>query len=124
MRRRPESSSKASQQSSSDEASGKSTSGEDSQINVNVGKPRRSAYVWLTLFVIITYCCSSIYRYQFGNMPMPLTAEQAGKRGFSEIEAMKHVKALTKFGPHPVASEALDSAIQVGPHSSSRTIFS
>ncbi|KAI9124689.1 hypothetical protein K1719_004611 [Acacia pycnantha] len=54
----------------------------------------------------------AIYTHQFGNMPEPLTAEQAGKRGFSEIEALKHVKALTELGPHPVASETLDSALQ------------
>ena len=48
---------------------------------------------------------------------MPLTAEEAGKRGFSEIEAFKHVRALTQVGPHPVGSEAL----QVG--SSTLLIF-
>ncbi|KAG4924338.1 hypothetical protein JHK87_049878 [Glycine soja] len=40
-------------------------------------------------------------------MPVPLTAEEAGKRGFSEIETFKHVRALTQLGPHPVGSEAL-----------------
>lgn len=46
-------------------------------------------------------------------MPPPLTADQAGKRGFSEFEAIKHVKALTELGPHPVGSDALDRALQV-----------
>ncbi|KAI4382731.1 hypothetical protein MLD38_008656 [Melastoma candidum] len=79
---------------------------------VRPGRPRRSPAVWLTLFAILAYCSWAVYYYQFESMPMPLTAEQAGKRGFSEIEAMKHVKALTDFGPHPVGSDALDLAVQ------------
>lgn len=114
MQRRRKTPSTAFQASSGNEGGSKSTDGEDSQINLHLGKPRRSSYVWLTLFVMIAYCCSAIYTHQFGNMPEPLTAEQAGKRGFSEIEALKHVKALTELGPHPVASETLDSALQVG----------
>lgn len=47
-------------------------------------------------------------------MPAPLAAHHAGKRGFSEVEAIKHVHALTKFGPHPVGSKALGDALQVG----------
>lgn len=43
---------------------------------------------------------------------MPLNAEQAGKRGFSEGSAMEHVKYLTRLGPHPVGSDALDLAVQ------------
>ncbi|XP_054814266.1 uncharacterized protein LOC129314846 [Prosopis cineraria] len=112
MQRRHKTPSPAFQSSSSSEGSSKSTGGEDLQINFHLGNRRRSSYVWLTLFVIITYCCSTIYRYQFENMPVPLTAEQAGKRGFSEVEAMKHVKALTELGPHPIASKALDTALQ------------
>ncbi|XP_028773606.1 endoplasmic reticulum metallopeptidase 1 [Neltuma alba] len=112
MQRRHKTPSTAFQTATSNEGSSTSTDDEDSQINFHLGNPRRSSYMWLTLFVVITYCCSAIYRYQFENMPVPLTAEQAGKRGFSEIEALKHVKALTELGPHPVASEALDSALQ------------
>ncbi|XP_028782122.1 endoplasmic reticulum metallopeptidase 1 [Neltuma alba] len=112
MQRRHKTRSTAFQTATSNEGSSTSTDDEDSQINFHLGNPRRSSYMWLTLFVVITYCCSAIYRYQFENMPVPLTAEQAGKRGFSEIEALKHVKALTELGPHPVASEALDSALQ------------
>lgn len=66
----------------------------------------------LALFGVVTYCSWEVYRYQFESLPAPLTAEQAGKRGFSEVEAMKHVKALTDVGPHPVRSDALDEAIQ------------
>ena len=113
MQRRRKTQSTSSQISSSNEGSSKSTDGEASQNNFNLGKQRRSSYVWLTLFVLITYGCSALYSQQFGNLPEPLTAEQAGKRGFSEIEALKHVKALTQLGPHPVASQALDSALQV-----------
>ncbi|XP_059457062.1 uncharacterized protein LOC132186951 isoform X1 [Corylus avellana] len=75
-------------------------------------RPRRSPLVWLTLFALITYSSWAVYQYQYENLPPPLTAEQAGKRGFSEVEAMKHVKALTQLGPHPVGSDALDLALQ------------
>jgi hypothetical protein len=81
---------------------------------VSVGNSKRSSISWLALFFIISYSCSAIYQYQFQNMPAPLTAEQAGKRGFSEVEAFSHVKALTEVGPHPVGSEALHQALQVG----------
>lgn len=76
-------------------------------------RPRRSPLVWLTLFALITYSSWAVYQYQYESLPPPLTAEQAGKRGFSEVEAMKHVKALTQLGPHPVGSDALDLALQV-----------
>ncbi|KAL1295251.1 hypothetical protein HN51_056140 [Arachis hypogaea] len=112
MRQRRETASAASKGSSSGEASEKPSDGVEIRANVRLGNPRRSSYVWLALLLIITYSCSSIYNYQFQNMPMPLTSEQAGKRGFSEIEAFKHVKALTEFGPHPVGSDALHSALQ------------
>lgn len=75
---------------------------------------RRSGFVWLTLIVVITYCSWTVYQYQYQSLPPPLTAEQAGKRGFSEVEALKHVEALTDLGPHPVGSDALDHAVQVG----------
>ncbi|KAL2465111.1 Zn-dependent exopeptidase superfamily protein [Abeliophyllum distichum] len=48
----------------------------------------------------------------FESLPAPLTLEQVGKRGFSEHEAMKHVKALAQLGPHPVGSVALNRALQ------------
>ncbi|OMP06492.1 Peptidase M28 [Corchorus capsularis] len=80
--------------------------------NIQIKSARRSGFVWLTLFVMIAYSSWTVHHYQFENLPVPLTAEQAGKRGFSEEEAMKHVKALTELGPHPVGSDALDLAIQ------------
>jgi hypothetical protein len=76
-------------------------------------KSIRSGSVWIILSAVIIYSCYSVHYYQFENLPSPLTAEQAGKRGFSEIQAIKHVKALTDFGPHPVGSDSLDLALQV-----------
>lgn len=75
-------------------------------------KSIRSGSVWIILSAVIIYSCYSVHYYQFENLPSPLTAEQAGKRGFSEIQAIKHVKALTDFGPHPVGSDSLDLALQ------------
>lgn len=119
MRQRRETASASSKGSSSGEASEEESSSNGAEIRTTayVGNPRRSSFVWLALLLIITYCCSSIYHYQFQSMPVPLTAEEAGKRGFSEIETFKHVRALTQLGPHPVGSEAL----QVG--SSTLLIF-
>ncbi|ESW15697.1 hypothetical protein PHAVU_007G094700 [Phaseolus vulgaris] len=112
MRQRRETASDASEGSISGEASEMSSDGAEIRTAVRIGNPRRSSFVWLTLLLIIIYSCSSIYHYQFQSMPVPLTAEEAGKRGFSEIEAFNHVKALTEVGPHPVGSEALDIALQ------------
>lgn len=120
MRQRRETASASSKGSSSGEASEEESSSNGAEIRTTayVGNPRRSSFVWLALLLIITYFCSSIYHYQFQSMPVPLTAEEAaGKRGFSEIETFKHVRALTQLGPHPVGSEAL----QVG--SSTLLIF-
>lgn len=75
--------------------------------------PKRSPFVWLTLFLAIVYGSWSVYEYQFESLPLPLTAEQAGKRGFSEFEALKHVKALTELGPHSLGSDALHLALEV-----------
>ncbi|KAE9611425.1 hypothetical protein Lalb_Chr06g0162341 [Lupinus albus] len=115
MRRRSDAvSAESSKGSSGGDAIDKSTDGGAKvYTKAYIGNPRRSSFVWLALFLIITYCCSAIYIYQFQSMPVPLTADQAGKRGFSEIEPIKHVKALTEVGPHPVGSDALNLALQV-----------
>lgn len=114
MRRKPEISSGQSNPPNTSERSGAGPPVDKGhETDVRVSSPRRSPFVWLTLFGVIAYSSWAVYNYQFESLPMPLTAEQAGKRGFSEIEAMKHVKALTDLGPHPVGSEALDLAIQV-----------
>lgn len=76
--------------------------------------PKRSALVWLALFVVIIYFSWAVHYYQFDNMPAPLGADHAGKRGFSEVEAIRHVRALTQVGPHSIGSDALDDALQVG----------
>lgn len=78
---------------------------------------KRSGLVWMIVFLTAIYSAWGVYYYQYQNLPPPLTAEQAGKRGFSEVEAMKHVKALTDLGPHPVGSHVLDQALQVWFHS-------
>lgn len=74
--------------------------------------PKRSALVWLALFVVIIYFSWAVHYYQFDNMPAPLGADHAGKRGFSEVEAIRHVRALTQVGPHSIGSDALDDALQ------------
>ncbi|KAF4361864.1 hypothetical protein G4B88_009236 [Cannabis sativa] len=74
--------------------------------------PHRSPFVWLTLFVAIVYSSWTVYHYQYLSLPLPLTADQAGKRGFSEVQALNHVRALTELGPHSVGSDALNHAVQ------------
>ncbi|CAN6249394.1 unnamed protein product [Urochloa humidicola] len=75
-------------------------------------KHRRGAYLLLGLLIIFLHGSWSVYQIQFGNLPLPLDAKQAGKRGFSEASALEHVKYLTSLGPHPVGSDSLDLAIQ------------
>ncbi|KAA8539313.1 hypothetical protein F0562_026005 [Nyssa sinensis] len=111
MRRRPLSSSATSNSSISHE-SGDTGVDKGLPAKDSVGITKRSAYGILALFVLIINGSWAVHRYQFESMPVPLTADQAGKRGFSEEEAMKHVKALTELGPHPVGSNALDLALQ------------
>lgn len=113
MRKRPQSSS-ISPDKSADESSDTSKIDEETKFNssIQIKSVRRSGFVWLTLFAVIAYSSWAVHHYQFEILPVPLTAEQAGKRGFSEVEAMKHVKALTELGPHPVGSDALDIALQ------------
>ncbi|EPS60097.1 hypothetical protein M569_14706, partial [Genlisea aurea] len=72
----------------------------------------RSSYSILTLFVLAIYGAWSVHHHQFEALPPPLSLQQAGKRGFSEQEALKHVEALTQIGPHPVASDELQIALQ------------
>ncbi|GAA0151366.1 metalloprotease [Lithospermum erythrorhizon] len=111
MRQRPKKLSEDTKPSSSGEASGSSSEGPKVNNNVRV-VAKRSVRAVLLYFVLIVYGSWSVYRYQFDTLPAPFTAEQVGKRGFSEHEAMEHVKELTEFGPHPVGSNALDLAVQ------------
>ncbi|KAL6126468.1 hypothetical protein ACLB2K_074517 [Fragaria x ananassa] len=75
-------------------------------------RPHRSPFVCLTLFAVLIYSSYGVYHYQFESLPVPLTADQVGKRGFSEFSARKHVRALTELGPHPVGSDAITLALQ------------
>lgn len=122
MRRRPEissgkPSSTSREPSSESEIDRKDVGGAKARVN----SPRRSPFVFLTLFALIMYSSWSVYQHQFQNLPAPLTAEKAGKRGFSEIEALKHVQALTDLGPHSVGSDALDLAFEV--HNSKHMLY-
>nr|CAD1843720.1 unnamed protein product [Ananas comosus var. bracteatus] len=91
-----------------------SSAAHDGKFNSNEHdkQPRRSAFLWLALFVILLNGSWAVHHIQFESLPIPLNAEQSGKRGFSEVSAVKHVKYLTSLGPHPVGSDALDIAIQ------------
>lgn len=113
MRKRSKNSPATPELSDGGENSGASSVDKGPQVNDNLKSPKRSAYVILALFVLIIHGSWAVHHYQFEILPEPLTAERAGKRGFSEEEAMKHVKALTELGPHPVGSDALDHALQV-----------
>ncbi|XP_057784621.1 uncharacterized protein LOC131001975 isoform X1 [Salvia miltiorrhiza] len=87
--------------------------GENSLKDKNVALiAKRSSYVVFTLFVLVIYGAWGVYHYQFESLPVPLALEHVGKRGFSEHEAMKHVETLTQLGPHPVGSDALESAVK------------
>ncbi|XP_047955819.1 endoplasmic reticulum metallopeptidase 1 [Salvia hispanica] len=87
--------------------------GESSSRDKNVALiAKRSSYVVFTLFVLVMYGSWGVYHYQFESLPAPLALEHVGKRGFSEHEAMKHVEALAQLGPHPVGSDALESAVK------------
>lgn len=77
------------------------------------GGTQRSGYLLLALFVLLMNGSWAVYHYQYESLPSPLNAEQAGKRGFSEVSAMSHVKHLAELGPHPLGSIALDRALQV-----------
>lgn len=73
----------------------------------------RPAHVMLTIIAMIMFVSWSVYYNQYQVLPQPLTPEKAGKRGFSEFQAMKHVRALSLLGPHSVGSHSLDLALQV-----------
>ncbi|ESQ55900.1 hypothetical protein EUTSA_v10024352mg [Eutrema salsugineum] len=109
MRKRHPKASDSSEPSSSQETDNDVVLDKEDDVQVDV---RRSGKVWLSVLILITYSSWAVYNYQHGNLPRPLTAQQAGKRGFSEIQAMKHVTALTQFGPHPVSSDALVHALE------------
>ncbi|CAN6462201.1 unnamed protein product [Victoria cruziana] len=75
-------------------------------------KSRGSPSLWLGLLLILVHACWLVHRVQYDALPPPLDADQAGKRGFSELSALEHARALTDLGPHPLGSDALDRAVQ------------
>ncbi|PON50933.1 Peptidase M [Trema orientale] len=99
-------------QGASQRQSGEFNASEGRTPGVRRKSPQRSPFVWLTLFVAIVYSSWTVYHYQYQSLPLALTAEQAEKRGFSEAQALNHVKALTELGPHSVGSDALNLAVQ------------
>ncbi|EOA19920.1 hypothetical protein CARUB_v10000170mg [Capsella rubella] len=109
MRKRHPKASDLSEPSSSQESDVSDSDALDKEVQADV---KRSGKVWFSVLILVIYFSWAVYSYQHGNLPKPLTSKQAGKRGFSEIEAMKHVKALTQFGPHPVSSDALVHALE------------
>ncbi|KAL4325447.1 hypothetical protein GQ457_11G008880 [Hibiscus cannabinus] len=113
MRKRPQSSS-IPPDTSAKKSSDTSKTDEEDKLNhsIRTRTPRRSGFTLLTLLGVIVYASWAVYQYQYGSLPVPLTAEQAGKRGFSEVEAMKHVMELTELGPHTIGSDAIELALQ------------
>lgn len=73
---------------------------------------REAAVLWAALFFLILQASWFVYYFQCLKLPVPLSASDAGKRGFSEHRAYNHVKFLTALGPHPVGSQALDKALE------------
>ncbi|XP_019198437.1 PREDICTED: endoplasmic reticulum metallopeptidase 1-like [Ipomoea nil] len=72
----------------------------------------RSGYEIVVLFTFVVCGTWLVFYSQFKVLPEPLSAEEAGETGFSEVAAMNHVKALSQLGPHPLGSTALDTALQ------------
>ncbi|CAM6082858.1 unnamed protein product [Calypogeia fissa] len=70
-----------------------------------------AAVEWLLMVVLMLYVCHLVNVYQSESLPAPLSKEQAGPRGFSEVTAREHIMSLVEFGPHPVGTEALDKAL-------------
>nr|GMD35327.1 endoplasmic reticulum metallopeptidase 1 isoform X1 [Ipomoea batatas]GME21125.1 endoplasmic reticulum metallopeptidase 1 isoform X1 [Ipomoea batatas] len=72
----------------------------------------RAGYEIVVLFTFVVCGTWLVFHSQFKVLPEPLSAEEAGETGFSEVAAMNHVKALSQLGPHPLGSSALDTALQ------------
>ncbi|XP_078427895.1 Zn-dependent exopeptidases superfamily protein [Wolffia australiana] len=104
MRRRPQTSTTASEP--TPVAQTVSTNGHRRQ------SIRRQPILFFSLFFLVVYGSWAVYHFQFEVLPKPLSPDQAGKRGFSEDLAMQHVIALTRPGPHPIGSDALDIAFE------------
>lgn len=74
----------------------------------------KAALDWSAMLLVLVYGGYLAHYYGTLSLPAPQSAHAAGPGGFSEETAYAHVKALTQFGPHPVGSDALDLALEVG----------
>jgi hypothetical protein len=72
-----------------------------------------AALEWLLMVVLMAYIFYLVKKYQSDKLAVPLSLEEAGSRGFSEIAAKEHISALVELGPHPVGTKALDKALMV-----------
>jgi hypothetical protein len=74
-----------------------------------------AALVWLATLVGVSSVAWLIYNHTANVLPKPVSEDAAGKDGFSEERALRHVKFLTDLGPRPVGSSALHHGVQVIP---------
>jgi hypothetical protein len=74
-----------------------------------------AALVWLATLVGALSVAWLIYYHTANVLPTPVSEDAAGKDGFSEERALRHVKFLTDLGPRPVSSSALHQGVQVIP---------
>jgi hypothetical protein len=74
-----------------------------------------AALVWLATLVGVSSVAWLIYYHTANVLPTPVSEDAAGKDGFSEERALRHVKCLTDLGPRPVGSIALQRGVQVIP---------
>jgi hypothetical protein len=72
-----------------------------------------AALVWLATLVGVLSVAWLIYYHTANVLPKAVSEDAAGKDGFSEELALRHVKFLTDLGPRPVSSSALHHAVQV-----------
>ena len=93
-------------------ASGEVSSKGEKKKSSSISKGRAAAQ-WLSMLGSLMFFMWLLCRYQTEVLPWPVSEKAAGVRGFSEQRALRHVKVLTAFGPHPVGSQPLHSAVQV-----------
>ncbi|KAJ3680230.1 hypothetical protein LUZ60_016508 [Juncus effusus] len=74
--------------------------------------PKRSTFLYFSLLILFANASWAVYHLQSETLPLPISADQAGKRGFSEESALKHVQYLADLGPHSVGSDSLDLAVK------------
>jgi len=74
-----------------------------------------AALVWLATLVGVSSVAWLIYNHTANVLPKPVSEDAAGKDGFSEERALRHVKFLADLGPRPIGSSALRHGVQVIP---------